>query len=197
MNSGLETYKMYISIKRYFLDNYDIVKYKHKIKVTEDYFLSRKDRYSFVKLASKFSIDETRDYIFANFVNGDVHWVGELVGAEGEDVYRKWLKTKQSLTYIFENDIIHLMDSVESPNELLIVPEGRFPVLLTETMGGRISLETLIILNSLLNFFPMWEDNIEDDIVWPRYSLKCKKYKPFLKFDAVKFKQILLKHVRI
>ena len=179
------------------MGNYDLSKYSHKIKIKEETFLSRNDKYSFVKLASKFSIDETRDYIFANFVNGDASWVGEMVGAEGEDVYRKWLKTKQSLTYIFENDIIHLLDSVKSPNELLVVPEGRFPVLLAETMGGRISLETLVILNSLLNFFPMWQDTIDDDIVWPSYSTKCKKYTPFLKFDAIKCKQILLKHMRI
>ena len=59
-----------------------------------------------------------------------------------------------------------------------------------------IALETLIILNDLMNFFPMWEKEIYDDIVWPSFKKKCEKYKPFLSYDKEKFKLILKEKIK-
>jgi len=55
----------------------------------------------------------------------------------------------------------------------------------------QVSLETLVILNDLLKFFPMWDKKIDDDIIWPDFKMKCEKYSPFLNYDKDKFKIIL------
>lgn len=197
-NTGFLTFQIFMALRAHFTkESYDFFKYSSHISLTKEYFLSRNDSYYFVKLADRYSLVEVRDYFIANLLIDTNLWIGDIYNSDGGDNYFKWLKTQQSLTYTFENDIIHLIDSVDTPNQLLKVEQGRFPILLTETMGGRISLETMVILESLMKFFSMWERSIDDDIIWPQYYMKCKRYLPFLKFDNVKYKQILIKHMRI
>ena len=63
-------------------------------------------------------------------------------------------------------------------------------------MHGKVAIETLVILNDLLNFFPVWEKKIIDDIVWPELKNKCEKYKPFLFYDKNKMKNILQEKIK-
>ena len=100
------------------------------------------------------------------------------------------------MTYTFESDIIKLLEKVNNPNELLVVEKNKFPLLMQCAQQGDIAIETLIILDDLMNFFPMWEKEIYDDIVWPNFKIKCVKYKPFLSYDKVKFKQILKEKIK-
>ena len=196
-NTGYLTFQIFMAVRSHFNKKaYDFFKYAGRVSLTKSYYLSRNDSHHFVKLADKYSLVEVRDYFIANLLVDSNMWVSEASTCEGEYNYLKWLKVKQSLTYVFENDIIRLIDSVDTPNDLLKVEQGRFPFLLTETMGGRISLETLLILDSMMGFFPMWNKCIEDDIIWPHYYMKCIKYTPFIKFDKIKYKQILIKHMR-
>ena len=191
-NSGFAAFAMFHALKLHFTsDSYDYVKYNGKTNVTKTTFSTRKDKYSFYRLSRKFGLTELRDYYIANFMVEDIQWVGDILGPESEDNYKKWQKRIQSLTYTFENDIIKLLDRVDNPNDLLIVRNNEFPLLMQYVQQKDIALETLIILNDLMNFFPMWEKEIYDDLVWPNFKRKCEKYKPFLSYDKVKFKQIL------
>jgi hypothetical protein len=141
-------------------------------------------------------LTELKDYYVANFLTNDIQWVGDVLGPDAEETFKKWQKRIQSLTYTFENDIIKLLDRVDNPNELLMVKKNEFPLLMQCAQQGDIALETLIILDDLMNFFPMWEKEIYDDIVWPNFRTKCMKYKPFLHYDKEKFKQILKEKVK-
>jgi len=94
------------------------------------------------------------------------------------------------LTYVFENDIIGLLGD-DDPEQMLAVIDGQHPNLLREVMSGSIQIETMVILNDIMNFFPMWNRKISDDIIWPNWRLKCEKYTPFINYDKVKFKNIL------
>jgi hypothetical protein len=71
------------------------------------------------------------------------------------------------------------------------VRSGEYPDLLVGAMQNSISIETLVILNDMMNFFSMWDKKISDDIIWPSWKLKCEKYAPFITYDKVKFKNIL------
>ena len=106
------------------------------------------------------------------------------------NAYKKWQKTNQSLSYVFENDVLGLIGN-DAPEKMLTVIDGQHPVLLSEVMGGTIAVETMVILNDIMNFFPMWNRKISDDIIWPNWCLKCEKYTPFVTYDKVKFKNIL------
>ena len=195
LNNGYDTFKLYMALKFHFTGKYDFFKYGGKVKITKDTFMKRKDRYSFHKLSRKYDIIEMRNYMVANFVNDNATWIGDMIDSEGEEHYRNWTKTQQSLSYIFENDLIKLLASVDTPNKLLEVNPGCYPILLSEAMGNSIKLETLIILNYFMNFCTMWNKTIDDDIIWPNYYMKCVKYAPFIEYDKSKFKNILVKNL--
>ena len=196
-NSGFAAFAMFHALKLHFTsDSYDYFKYNGKTNVTKTTFSTRKDKYTFYKLSRKLGLTELRDYYIANFLVSDVQWVGDVVGPDSDEIYKKWLKTTQSLTYTFESDIIKLLDMVDNPNDLLVVQKNEFPKLMQYARQGDITLETMIILNDLMNFFPMWEKAIYDDIVWPNFKMKCEKYKPFLSYDKEKFKLILKEKIK-
>jgi T4 gene Gp59 loader of gp41 DNA helicase/T4 gene Gp59 loader of gp41 DNA helicase C-term len=190
--SGFSAFALYNALKLHFTSNsYDFFRYNGKTNVSKDKFAGRKDRYSFYKLSRKYSLQDLRNFYIANFIANEVSWIGNISGLEGEEVYKKWQKTNQRLTYQFEQDIINLFNSVESPNKILEVVDGQHPLLLREVMSGAIALETLVILNGIMNFLPMWKNKIKDDIIWPNWRLKIEKYTPFVHYDKDKFKQIV------
>lgn len=190
-NTGFAAFALYNALKTHFTStSYDFFKYNGKTNVSKETFLKRKDKYSFYKLSRKYSLEELRNFYLANFIYGDSTWVGEMTGPDGEVAYKKWQKTNQSLTYVFENDILGLVGN-DTPDAMLKVNDGQHPVLLREVMSGNITVETLAILNDIMNFFPMWNRKIDDDIIWPNWRLKVEKYTPFIHYDKVKFKNIL------
>ena len=196
-NSGFAAYALFHALKLHFTsDSYDYIKYNGKTNVTKTTFSTRKDKYSFYRLSRKFGLTELKDYYVANFLVNDVQWVGDIIGPDSEEIYKKWQKRIQSLTYTFENDIIKLLDRVNDPNELLMVKKNQFPLLMQCAQQGDIAIETLIILDDIMNFFPMWQKEIYDDIVWPNFKMKCQKYKAFLHYDKEKFKQILKEKIK-
>jgi hypothetical protein len=190
--SGFSAFALWNALRLHFTsDSYDYFKYNGKTNVSKSSFMVRKDKYSFYKLSRKYNLDELRMFYVSNFLVKEVAWVGDLTGVEGEENYKQWQKRNQSLTYRFEQDIIGLLNTVQSPNEMLLVPAAGYPILLKEVMQGTIAIETLVILNDIMNFFPMWHKKIGDTIVWPAWEKKCLKYTPFLEYDKAKFKAIL------
>lgn len=190
-NTGFEAYRLYSALKLHFTSSsYDYFRYNGKTNISQDTFLKNKAKYQFYKLSRKYSLEELRNFYVANFVYGDSNWVGQMTGPEGETAYKKWQKTNQSLSYVFKSDMEKMIDE-GSPEEMLIVMKGQHPKLLRTVMSGEISIETVVILNNLLNFFPMWDRKISEDIIWPNWRLKCEKYTPFVTYDKVKFKNVL------
>lgn len=190
--TGFEAYALYQSIKLHFTsDTYDFFRYNGKTNVSKDNFANNKAKYSFYKLSRKYHIDELKSFYIANFLESTVNWVGDISGIDGEENYKKWQKRNQSLTYRFEQDIIGLLTATQSPNEMLMVEDGQYPILLKEMAQNNISIETVCILNDIMNFLPMWSKKITDDVVWPSYKRKIEKYTPFIVYDKEKFKNIL------
>jgi len=195
-NTGFAAYALWNALKLHFTsDSYDYFKYNGKTNVSKQTFANRKDKYQFYKLSRKYDLEQLKHFYVSNFLAGNGEWVGDLL-QDGEGNYTKWQKTIQSLTYTFENDIIKLLDMVDNPNELLVVKQNQFPKLMMYATQGDICLETLIILDNIMNFFPMWEKEIYDDIVWPNFKMKCVKYRPFLHYEKEKFKEILKEKIK-
>ena len=192
-NTGFAAFALYNALHLHFTSpSYDFFKYNGKTNVSKDSFSRRKDKFHFYRLSRRYGIDELRYFYVANFIVADIRWVGDISGSEGEDTYKKWQKRNQSLTYNFEQDIIHLFET----ENWLKVNNGQHPYLLEETMKKGIEIETLCILNDIMKFFPMWQEKISDDIIWPSYKLKCERYTPFINYDKEKFKTILKEAVK-
>jgi len=180
----IDAYLMYCDMKAHFdKSDYDFVKYNGKSKVSRDSFYKRNDRVFFVKLTRKYkSKQDIQDYLLANFLIHPKGWVGKF----DEDNYIQWQRRIQSLSYIFKSEIESILDS-----KLIAVSENTHPKLLKEYLGKRVSLESMIILNSILGFSDIWNLRLKDDYTWKDVSKLMDNYKSFLKFDSTKFKFVL------
>ena len=192
MISGYEAFALYQALKLHFTtDSYDYFKYNGKINISIEAFENRKDKYHFYKLSRRYTNkDDLINFIIANLVEDDKLWVGSLLQEESDINFRKRQKVIQSLSYTFQNDCKDLFDDCKEPNELLST-NGDYPILLTRTLQKDVQIETLCILNQILNFLPMWDKKITDTIRWPEYRRKLLKYAAFLPKDSVKYKLIL------
>jgi hypothetical protein len=196
MITGYESFSLYQALKLHFTTkSYDFFKYGGKSKISVEAFENRKDKYYFYKLSRRLQTkEELIDFLVANFVHDENCWVGNLLDEQSESVYRQRQKVMQSLSYTFQNDCEKIFQNVSNPNEILQSDDGDYPKLLINALQKNISIETLCILNDILNFIPMWDKKISDTIRWPDYKRKIQKYSPFLQYDKTKFK-FLLKRV--
>lgn len=189
---GFEAYKMYMGLKLHFTSSYDYVKYGGKVNsATVKSFETNKGKFFFYKLSRKYKQEEFFGFLVSNFLNDAKLWVGNLLSEECEETFKKWQKTQQSLSYTFEQDLNYLMDQVDNPEELLKVVDGQWPLLYTLYKQNAVHLETVIVLNDIMNFIPMWIKKVNDDVIFPDFVKLCEKYKPFINYDKVKFTKIL------
>lgn len=195
--TGYEAFALFNSLKLHFTqDSYDYFKYNGKSNVSVDVFENRKDKYHFYKLSRLYpNKDECALFIISNLLDKENLWIGELLEPDAEVKFLARQKVIQSLTYTFENDMQKIFENCKDPNDLLKT-NGDYPKLLSMTLFKDIELETLCILNGILNFVPMWAKKIDDTIRWPLYKKKIVKYTPFINYDQTKFKFILKKALK-
>ncbi len=187
-----ECYKIYLSIKNHFTkDSYDYHKYCGKNRATIQSFYKRKDRFWFEKISRQKSEKEILDFFVSNFVScSDPQslWIGEII-REGESNYKNWCKKIQSLSYIFKEEI-DVVFSNKNFDKVFQIEEGRHPQLLKDHLQGKISLESMIILDRILGYKKEFDQKLQDPI-WTFVSMKISKYSSFLHTDIFKFKKIL------
>ena len=176
-------------------DSYDYFKYQGKTRISVDAFENRKDKYYFYKLSRRNAKEDYIEFLVSNFVYDENLWVGTLLTEEALTIHRSRMKVIESLTYTVSEDFSKLADKVSNPNDLLIV-DGEYPKLLTMMLQQDIRIETVCIMNALMNFFPMWNRKITDTIRWPQIRKKCLKYTPFIQFDRQKMKNLLLEKMK-
>ena len=188
--SPFDAYRTYLALKNHFeKDGYDYFKYNGKMPVKIESFYARKDKYFFEKLARK---DDLVNFLVANFLEKEKSWSRELTHEEADRIYKDWIKRTQSLTYKFKEEI----ELVDDLKEAIAVKDGQHPLLLKLYLQKKISPESLIIVDSLAGMIKMWDDKIEDTIIWPLVRRKLTKYRPFLKFEKKKFGEMLLQKYR-
>ena len=186
-----ETYQSYLSMKSHFTNpKYDFFKYGGKSRATMASFNKRKDKYWFEKTSRKYSDEEVLNFLLANFVTTDNPqnlWIGEIINS-GERNYTEWRRRKQSLTYLFKEQVERLIS--ENDLEQVFDCSKGHPPLLKKYLGGEISLETLTILEKVFSFGENFDKKLKDP-VWETVSLKVKKYIPFLNINMFHYKKVL------
>ena len=172
-------------------DKYDYHKYRGKSRATVQSFYKRKDRFWFEKLARNKSDQEVVEFFVSNFITctdpGKL-WIGEMI-KEGEGRYTEWKKRNQSLSYVFKEET----ESVFSDgnfDSMFAMDGTRHPQILKEYLRKNISIETLVILDKILEFRSNFDSHLKDP-VWETVSMRMKKYSPFLNIDVQRYKQIL------
>lgn len=184
--NAFETYQEYVAIKSHFtVENYDYFKYNGQTNLSLESFECRNDKYQFQKLSK---LRNPKDYLIANAAAGNIQWPGEIVSEKGYDNYIDWKRRRGSQTYLFKQNLGEL-DTNFSEN--FACKNGQYPHLLMLYKRGKITLETLTIMDEILNFIPFWNKKIKDTIIWPDLYLLIRKYKPFVSFDKEIYKKML------
>lgn len=190
--SAFDTYALYLALKQHFTqDSYDYFKYHGKTRANKESFMQRKDKYQFQKLSRMYSDEEMRDFLIANLMK-EKTWVGDLLEEDANDNYLAYLRRKQSLSYVFSNELDELF-SHDPPERAFKVGQGHLhlPPILNFIMCGAMSPETFVILDRFIGFSSTLDKRLADDYLWSKYRMLPRKLHPFLSYDKDKMKNIL------
>ena len=185
-----DAFRFYQSIKLHFeSDTYDAIKYNYKTSAKPNTFWKRKDKYFFAKVGKRFNtVPDLVSYYVSHFIN-DTKWIGEMI--HDDTPYNQWLKTNQSISYIFEQDLYKLKEEFDQFDDLFNI--NVHPNIVSKYLQGEISLETVVIINNLVGFIRKADKQITETIVWPDVSRKIRKYAAFVQYDIDKMKKVILK----
>lgn len=197
---AFQVYKYYLALKLHFTtDKYDVIKQKGKVRASRQAFAKRSDLFSINKIAKKFSDEEVANFLIANFVSGD-RW-GGLFDSEAKDRYLEWKKRIEGLTYNFEKDLNNIQADLELNNldesKILESSKNTHPYIIKAYLRKVITIETLVIIDKLFKVFDKFDNEVNDDILYPDISRLVKKYDPFLKVDLEKFNGIYRKRFSV
>ena len=187
-----DAYRCYLSLKNHFTkDHYDYIKYRGKTRATHQAFYKRKDRFWFEKFARQKNDKEVEEFFVSNFIystDPETMWIGEII-KEGEGRYQEWRKKVQSLSYVFKEETSNLFAD-DNFGAMFAVDPPRHPAILKEYLGGKVSLETMVICDRILEYRKDWDKKLNDP-VWETVSRKIKKNSPFQNIDVPRYKKIL------
>ena len=192
--NGFDTYKTYLAIKQHFSNrNYDFFKYKGKVRASELSYEARKDKYFFEKASKKFDHEEFIDYIVANITRNSDSWIGNLLQENNQVNYKKWQKVIESMTYTFKQDMDVIYNYEEDFNKVFTMDDNKHPLLFRLHARNKISLETAVILDDVINYSDKWYKY--NDTILNEFVDRMRNYKPFLhnrlQVDKNKYKNII------
>ena len=189
--SEFEAYKMYLALKAHFqTDAYDVVKMQGRIRASRKSFNGLGKEFAFRRLVKLYDREETVcNFMVANFITGS-RW-GGVFDTQAAKTYMDWQRRNQSLGYLFEQDLIRLQ-SEAADDEVVNVFEfeaGTHPYILRAFLRNSISPETLVILDKLTAWVTACKLD-DTDPVWTDVRRLIVKYKPFVRINLEKFKDI-------
>ena len=184
---AVDVYLMYCALKAHFKGTYDYHRFSGQTKVSRESFWKRKDRFFFVKTAYKYDDGEVLDFFVSNFIQDRKGYIANF----NEKNYEDWVQRKKMFYELFSQE---LQPFVKNFNPLFECKNNQHPLLLKEYLGKRISLETMIILDELVEYGKKWDKELTwDDFVWPDVKKLMNNYKGFLTINTNKYRIRLLK----
>jgi len=191
---GFKAYRYYLAIKLHFTtDKFNVFENRGNVKGTREAFNARNDRYIFEKLAKKHEEDkEIIQFFVSNFAYGNDTAI--YAGAEADDNFREWNKRKQSITKVFVDDLAILLTHLEinklKHSALFNFTDSEYPVALSLFVGGKISIETLRIIDDFHPIVDKWNQNVSVRYIWDNELRRITKLTGFVKYDKIKIQKV-------
>ena len=184
---AIDVYLMYCAMKAHFgKTDYDFVTYHGKTRIKRDSFYKRKDRGFFVKISRKYKTEENvKNYFVSNFIKDGKGYVSNF----SDENYEEW---KDKRANFYNQFVLEIRPFVKNFNPLFVIKDDEHPILLKEYLGKRVSLETLIILDELVEFSKTWNKKLSEDYIWQDIKKLMNNYKRFLTLDKNKYRIQLL-----
>ena len=184
---AIDVYLMYCAMKAHFgKTDYDFVTYHGKTRIKRDSFYKRKDRGFFVKISRKYKTEENvKNYFVSNFIKDSKGYVSNF----SDENYEEW---KDKRANFYNQFTLEIGPFVKNFNPIFFIKDDEHPILLKEYLGKRVSLETLIILDELVEFTKTWNKKLSEDYIWQDIKKLMNNYKRFLTLDKNKYRIQLL-----
>lgn len=192
----IQVYRMYLGVKLHFSDkDFDYVKAGGGVRVNPDALTKRKDRYYFEKLSETYNQGELLGYFVSNFVYGQQN--GAVVNQEeGRATYLEWRAKLDRLTYLVGSEVGNICNA-ETFNSLFSVEGAKHPPLLKCFLAKEVSLETMLILDKVVDYLEDWRNYITEEYVWPEIYKLMVRYSSFVDFNNMeKYKKEILRILR-
>lgn len=185
--TGYEAYCLFTGLKRHFTnEKYDYVKYNGKSRYKPENFENRSDKSNFIKLAKK-----TNPYslVLSNILHNDRVWITDVLSPEADIIQSKWERIQQSIQYTFKKDLGVLNSDFNSNFKCI---DGQYPLIITLMNQGKITMETVIILDRLIKFLDAINEKINDTIIWPNIFFKIRKYSKLIDVDSDIYRKVVI-----
>lgn len=190
---AFQAYKLYLALKRHFTtDSYDFFKYGGKVNTSAAAFAGRNDINYFRKLAKH---NDPKGLLISNLIVDPNKWIGDIVGnADSEQIYVRWLRRQQSITYTLQSALSEIDDFDAS---IIVKSKQDIPQLIRLYRQGKICLEVLVIIGDLTGAFSYWTKKLPGNMVVAPLNTLYEKYRAFLVYDKSKARQTIKNHYGI
>jgi len=191
---GFKAYRYYLAIKLHFTtDKFNVFENRGNVRGTREAFNARNDRYIFEKLATKHEDDkEIIQFFVSNFAYGNDTAI--YAGQEAEDNFLEWQKRKQSITKVFIDDLASMLMHVETNKlkhtAIFGFTENEYPVALKMFIGGKITIESLRIIDDITNVVEDWKNHSSVKYIWDDELRRVTKLTGFVKYDKIKLGKV-------
>ena len=191
---GFKAYRYYLAIKLHFsTDKFNVFENRGNVRGTREAFNARNDRYIFEKLANKMPNDrDIIQFFVANFAYGKDTAIYE--GKEADDNYMEWRKRKESISKVFVDDLTVILHTVEvnklKHTAIFEFTDNEYPIALKLFLGGKITIESLRIIDDFTNVIEKWKNHPSVKYIWDDEMRRITKLTGFVKYDKIKLSNI-------
>ena len=193
---GVEVYRMYLAMKQHFSNrDFEYFSCGGRVRCGEEKYLQSRGYWFCETIGRKHSEKEVEEILLSVFLNkGKKTWVKDIQ-REGEGLWKEHQRRLQSLSYTFESEFEPIVEKYKDINNILHPTERGHPPLLIEHIKGRVSLETMCILQVVFGYRKYW-DKVLSDILWEEKSFQLSKYLPFLSINRQKYCNLISKTIQ-
>lgn len=180
----LALYKTYVSLKTHFTtEEYDYIKYSGKVKVKEETYRKRQDRYLFHKLSSWLPEKIAVPFLVSHFIElsaFSIHYVFENP-IKSQKIFDRWKERTSDILGIYERDIkVIAKESSGSWKNAIFQTDDDYPLIFKLVMANKISPETYSMLDDLFQHTSKTYKGLDMDVLFLSLNLKYRKYRSFI-----------------
>lgn len=198
--NGKSVFMLYLMMKNHFNGKYDVIKYHWTMRISDQAYNKRRDKYFFEKLSEKHMLKELTLIFMSNLVANQDAWIGDISDADAMVFYREYIGRLKRMKTQYEDDIKNIYYFSQKVGESLsgifeYNIKGDSSYIFKLLQSNVISFETFILLDSFLNIIDK-HDNSTNNLVWSNYSTKLNAYKKILDVDADEAKRVFMEVIK-
>lgn len=185
-----DIFVMFKALKLHFTnEKYDYFLYNGQVRTSPKDFDNSNERFYFLSLLKKYNIQDIQDYLVCNVYLNPKIFSGDLLSEQSQNNFFEFKKRKQSISYIFKNDLKKICEK-NSFIETLQIKNGNEPIILDLFYQKDITTETFLIIDKFIGIIDIFSNKLNDKIYWPTIAFKLKRLQSFIVFDYNKIKEI-------